>query len=95
MAMAGLLTRGQPAAVEAIKRAIVDERPPSALLIAGPARVGKTTLALDLAAGLLCLALSAFVPTAHFGVFAGAATLVALPGDLIVFPAFARLLRAL
>ena len=32
-----------------------DENPPHALLV-GPRRVGKTTLALDLAAGLLCLA---------------------------------------
>jgi predicted RND superfamily exporter protein len=48
-----------------------------------------------LAAGLGCLALSAFVPTARFGLFAGAAAVVALPGDLAVFPAFVRLLRAL
>ncbi len=48
-----------------------------------------------LSAGLACLTLSAFLPTAHFGLFAGAAALVALPGDLVVFPAFARLLRAL
>jgi predicted RND superfamily exporter protein len=48
-----------------------------------------------LAAGLLCLAFSAFLPTARFGIFAGAATLVALPGDLAVFPALIRLLKAL
>ena len=35
---------------------MLSERPPHALLLAGPARVGKTTLALDLCAGLLCLA---------------------------------------
>ena len=49
-------TRGQPAALAIVARAVARERPPHALLIAGPTRVGKTTLALDLAAGLLCLA---------------------------------------
>ncbi|MET1231980.1 MAG: hypothetical protein ABWY52_03910 [Candidatus Limnocylindrales bacterium] len=54
--MAGFRTRGQPAALEIVARAVASQRPPSALLVAGPARAGKTTLALDLAAGLLCLA---------------------------------------
>jgi DNA polymerase-3 subunit delta' len=53
--VAGFRTRGQPAALALVARAVASERPPSALLIAGPARAGKTTLALDLAAGLLCL----------------------------------------
>jgi DNA polymerase III delta' subunit len=51
-----LLTRGHPAAQRLVERAIESERPPHALLLAGPDGVGKTTLALDLAAGLLCLA---------------------------------------
>jgi DNA polymerase III subunit delta' len=51
--MSGLLTRGHPAAVAAIA-AMIAGPTPHALLIAGPAGVGKTTLALDLAAGLLC-----------------------------------------
>ncbi len=54
--VAGFRTRGQPAALDIVARAVVSERPPNAILIAGPERVGKTTLALDLAAGLLCLA---------------------------------------
>jgi DNA polymerase-3 subunit delta' len=49
------LARGHPAAERAIRRAVEDERPPHALLLEGPRGVGKTTLALDLAAGLLCL----------------------------------------
>lgn len=50
------LTRGHTAAARAVARAIHSERPPHALLVVGPRGVGKTTLALDLAAGLLCLA---------------------------------------
>ena len=54
--MAAFLTRGHPSAVAVVARAIGSERPAHALLLAGPGQVGKTTLALDLAAGLLCLA---------------------------------------
>jgi DNA polymerase III delta' subunit len=50
----GFLTRGQPAAVEAAS-AMLAAGMPHALLLAGPTGVGKTTLALDLAAGLLCV----------------------------------------
>ncbi len=51
--MSALLTRGHPAATAAI-RAMIAGTPPHAIVIAGPSGVGKTTLALDLAAGLLC-----------------------------------------
>ena len=48
------LTRGHEAALSAVARAVSSEQPPHALLVVGPRGVGKTTLALDLAAGLLC-----------------------------------------
>jgi DNA polymerase III delta' subunit len=51
----GAFTRGQPAALAAI-RAMIEGHAPHAVLLGGPSSVGKTTLALDLAAGLLCLA---------------------------------------
>src|SRR5258705_189445 len=53
--MSGFLTRGHPAAVAAVA-AMIAGQPPHAILVAGPAGVGKTTLALDLAADLLCTA---------------------------------------
>jgi hypothetical protein len=46
-------TRGHDRAVAAV-RAMLAGRAPHALLVGGPPGVGKTTLALDLAAGLLC-----------------------------------------
>jgi DNA polymerase III, delta subunit len=48
-------TRGQPAALAAI-RAMIRGAAPGAVLLVGPEGVGKTTLATDLAAGLLCTA---------------------------------------
>ncbi len=51
--MDGFLTVGHPAAVAAV-HAILASRVPHAVLLAGPASVGKLSLALDLAAGLLC-----------------------------------------
>lgn len=50
------MTVGHPGALVHVERAIDGGRPPHALLLLGPERIGKTTLALDLAAGLLCLA---------------------------------------
>jgi DNA polymerase III subunit delta' len=51
----GARTRGQPAALAAV--AVMVRGPaPHAVLLVGPDGVGKTTLALDLAAGLLCTA---------------------------------------
>ena len=51
--MSRLLTRGHASAAASL-RAMIAGTPPHAIVIAGPAGVGKTTLALDLAAGLLC-----------------------------------------
>jgi len=51
--MDGARTRGQPAALGAIE-GMIRGQAPHAILLAGPDGVGKTTLALDLAAGLLC-----------------------------------------
>ena len=50
------LTRGQPSALEGVRRQVRFGTPPHALLLVGPPQVGKSTLAMDLAAGLLCLA---------------------------------------
>jgi DNA polymerase III subunit delta' len=49
----GIRTRGQPAAL-GMARALVEAGATHAFLLAGPAGVGKTTLALDLAAVLMC-----------------------------------------
>jgi len=51
--MAGFITRGQPAAVRQIS-AMIAAGLPHALLLVGPRSVGKTTLALDIAAAQLC-----------------------------------------
>jgi len=53
--MQGARTRGQPAALAAVA-SMIRGGAPHAVLLAGPAGIGKTTLALDLAAGLLCTA---------------------------------------
>ena len=51
--MNGYATVGQPAAIAAV-RAMLATRVPHAILLAGPASVGKLPLAMDLAAALLC-----------------------------------------
>jgi DNA polymerase-3 subunit delta' len=53
--MDGLRTLGQPTAVAAVQ-AMLASGFPHAVLLAGPAGVGKATLALDIAAALLCSA---------------------------------------
>lgn len=50
------LTYGHDAALRVVARAVQTQHPPHALLVVGPRGVGKSTLARDLAAGLLCLA---------------------------------------
>jgi DNA polymerase III delta' subunit len=59
--MDGARTRGQAVALAAVA-AMVRGPAPHAVLLVGPDGVGKTTLALDLAAGLLCTAASADRP---------------------------------
>jgi DNA polymerase-3 subunit delta' len=49
-------TRGHPLALAGVRRAIERGHAPHSVLMIGAAGVGKTTLALDLAAGLLCTA---------------------------------------
>lgn len=51
--MVDVRTRGHPVALATVT-AYIRGRPPHAILLTGPTSVGKTTLALDLAAGLLC-----------------------------------------
>jgi len=51
----GARTRGHPGALAAVA-AMLRRGSPGAVLLVGPAGIGKTTLALDLAAGLLCTA---------------------------------------
>jgi DNA polymerase-3 subunit delta' len=51
--MKNAATRGQPRATAEIDSMILG-RAPHAVILAGPGSVGKTTLALDLAAGLMC-----------------------------------------
>jgi DNA polymerase III delta' subunit len=51
--MNGARTRGHPAALAAVG-AMIRGGAPGAVLLVGPAGIGKTTLALDVAAGLLC-----------------------------------------
>jgi uncharacterized protein len=70
----------------------LDDALPAAVGAVGRAVVLSTAV---LAAGLFCLSLSAFLPTARFGLFTAVTALVALPSSLAVLPAFIRLLRAL
>lgn len=53
--MPGMRTRGHPAALAAV-RSMLGGAMPGALLLVGEAGVGKTTMATDIAAGLLCTA---------------------------------------
>ncbi|HZC32311.1 MAG TPA: hypothetical protein VE640_03380, partial [Candidatus Bathyarchaeia archaeon] len=51
--MNGARTRGHPITLAAVE-SMVRGRAPHAVLLVGPQGIGKMTLALDLAAGLLC-----------------------------------------
>ena len=51
--MEHVVTRGQPRALAAVRSMVLGPAP-HAVLFVGPASSGKTTLAMDLAAGLLC-----------------------------------------
>jgi DNA polymerase-3 subunit delta' len=51
--MEHVVTRGQPRALAAVRSMVIGPAP-HAVLFVGPASSGKTTLAMDLAAGLLC-----------------------------------------
>ncbi|HEY4188861.1 MAG TPA: hypothetical protein VGM28_00440, partial [Candidatus Limnocylindrales bacterium] len=62
--MDGARTRGQDAALDAVG-AMIRGHAPQAVLFVGPDGVGKTTLALDLAAGLLCTSAPAERPCRH------------------------------
>ena len=53
--MDGARTRGHPTALAAVG-AMIRAGAPGAVLLVGPSGIGKTTLAIDLAAGLLCTA---------------------------------------
>ncbi len=53
--MEGARTRGQPVALRAVT-SMIRGSGPHAVMLVGPEGIGKTTLALDLAAGLLCTA---------------------------------------
>ena len=59
--MEGARTRGQAAALGAVA-GMIRGPAPHAVLLVGPDGVGKTTLAIDLAAGLLCTAVPASRP---------------------------------
>ena len=52
--MDGLRTRGQPVAVAAVEAMLAIRPAARPVLLVGPAGIGKTTLAVDIAAALLC-----------------------------------------
>jgi predicted RND superfamily exporter protein len=66
-----------------------------AAILAAQAAVGRALVSstVVLVAGLGCLALSAFLPTARFGLFTALACALALPGDVVLLPALLRMLH--